>query len=217
MKTLLKELYHKNRRDFEVWNYLWLFSDESNSIQFSHTDLYCRFNVPLSSLHRMLNKYPEIWNGDKTFVEYEKVGYKNYQVVFHPKGKKEAQVKISTIHDELFVWLKDFYKGKDFDYSDLSKHKRYIKIICGKVEKAMKDRKTQVTDENLADTFKLIFENLPEWWVESGNITLTTISKNFTKILNQIKANNGAKKKDSYSKAAESVTSIDYDDLAANK
>jgi predicted CopG family antitoxin len=217
MKLLLKELYHKNRRDFDVWNYLWLFSDESNSIQFSHTDLGCRFKVPLSSLHRMLNKYPEIWNIDKTFVEYEKTGYKSYKVIFYPKGKKEIKAKTITIHDELFNWLKEFYKEKNFDYSDLTKHKRYVKTICGKVEKAMENRDTQVTDESLSDTFKLIFENLPEWWVDSGNITLTTISKNFTKILNQIKANNGATKKDSYSKAAESVTRIDYDDLASNK
>ena len=217
MRTLLKELYHKNRRDFDVWNYLWLFSDESNSIQFSHTDLCCRFKVPLSSLHRMLNKYPETWNTDKTFVEYEKIGYKNYQVVFYPKGKKVSKVKVVTMYDELFDWLKEFYKQKKFDYSDLAKHKRYVKTICGKVENAMKNKETEVTDENLVKTFKIIFENLPEWWVESGNITLPTISKSFTKILNQIKSNNnaGGKKRDSYSKAAEGVAGIDYDKLAA--
>jgi hypothetical protein len=97
MKTLLKELYHKNRRDFEVWNYLWLFSDESNSIQFSHTDLYCRFNVPLSSLHRMLNKYPEIWNGDKTFVEYRKSKSPPYMTSFSFGLKTSTKGKILII------------------------------------------------------------------------------------------------------------------------
>ena len=217
MKFLLRELYSKNKRDFDVWNYLWLFSDESNSIEFSHIDLCARFKVPLSSLHRMLNKYPETWNTDKTFVEYEKTGYKNYRVIFYPKGKVTPKAKIVTIHDELFDWVKIFYKEKNFDYLDLSKHKRYIKTICTKIEKAMKSRETEVTDESLKQTFILIFENIPEWWVDNGNITLTTINKNFTKILNQIKSNNGTKKRDSYSKAAESVSGIDYDSLAAKQ
>jgi hypothetical protein len=221
MKLLLKELYNTNRRDFDVWNYLWLFSDESHSIQFSHIDLCGRFKVPFSSLHRMLGRYNETWNADKIFVEYSKVGYKKYQVVFHPKGKIKSKAEsvstVITVYDELFEWLKGFYKQKNFDYMELSSHKKYIKTICTKVEKAMRDRNTEVTEESIKQTFKIIFENLPEWWVDSGNITLTTISKSFTKILNQIKTNNGAKKRDSYSKAVESVGVIDYDSLASKQ
>lgn len=215
MKELLRSLYKKNKRDYDVWNYLWLFSDESNSIDFSHIDLCCRFKVPLSSLHRILNRYNETWNNEKIFVEYEKTGYKKYRVIFYPKGKVKTKIDVKTIYDELFDWVKDFYKDKGFDYLDIDKHKRYVKTICLKLEKAMKDKKTIVTDDGIKETFKIVFSNIPDWWVDSGNITLTTINKNLTKILNQIKSNNGTKKRDSYSKAAESISSINYDDLAS--
>jgi len=215
MKKLLRELYGNNKRDFDVWSYLWLFSDDSNIIQFSHTDLCSMFGVNMSTLGRIMNKHPEVWNNEKTIVDYEKIAHKQYQVTFYPNGKRIPKATVNTVYDELFNWLKTFYKNKNFDYTDLTKHKRYVKTICDKIGKAMKNRSTEVTDESLSDTFKLIFENIPDWWVDSGNITLPSISKNFTTVLNQIKSNNGAKKRDSYSKAAESVSGIDYDSLAA--
>jgi hypothetical protein len=213
MKEQLKTLYQKNRRDFDVWNYLWLFAD-NNSINFTHSDLAARFGLPASSLHRILNIYPEQWNEEKVFVEYEKIAYKQYNVKFYPKGKKATKTELHSVYDELFVWLKQYYADLEYDYADLTKHKRYVKIICDKLTKAMKKRGTEITDDLLRDTFKFLFINIDDWWKESGNITLTMVSKHFTKILNQVKTNNGGtKKRDSYTKAAEKVDEVDFSRL----
>lgn len=218
MKQQLRELYRKNTRDFEVWNYLWLFADDSNEIEFAHSDLTMKFNIPLSSLHRILNLYPELWNEEKTFVEYEKVAYKRFRVKFYPKGKRAKKQTTLDIHDELFIWLKtDYYPSIDYDYDEITKHKKYVKLICEKLEKAMKQRDPNVTEESLKETFKYFFKNIGDWWIQNGNITLTLINKHFTKIINQIKTSNGGKKRDSYSKAAESIDGVDFDKLAENK
>lgn len=212
MREQLKELYLKNRRDFEVWNYLWLFS-ENNSINFTHSELCARFKLPASSLHRVIKIYPEKWNEKKVFVECEKVAYKQYQVTFYPKGKKATKSNIQTIYDELFDWLKEYYANIEFDYADINKHKRYVKIICDKLKKAMKEKNTDITDDSLRDTFQFFFLNLPEWWKENQNITLTLINKHFTKILNQVKSNGNGKKRDSYAKAAAEVDEVDFSQL----
>ena len=216
MKELLKELYKSNHRDFEVWNYLWLFADESESIEFSHTELCSRFNIPLSSLSRVLKIYPERWNKDKVLVEYEKVEYKAFKVTFYPKGKKTTSAPTQTIHDDLYDWLKGHYKQIDFDYADMPSHRKYVKTICDKLQKAMKERNTLVTDQSTKDTFQFFFTNIDSWWKDNGTITLPLISKHFTKILNQIKTSKNGKKRDSYSKAAEQIDGIDFGKLARN-
>lgn len=212
MRGFLKELYQKNKRDFDIWNYLWLFA-ENNSIDFSYVDLQNRFNIPTSSLHRVLNSYPESWNTDKTYVEFSKVAPKQYNVTFYPKGKKESKAEVFTVYDELFEWLKEYYNDLEYEYTDMHKHKRYVKTICGKLTKAMKKRGTDVTDELLKSTFKYVFLNIGDWWKDTGNITLTLVSKHFTKILNQVKSNGNSKKSDSYSKAAAQVDEIDFSQL----
>ena len=212
MKQFLRELYNKNRRDFEVWNYLWLFAD-NNSINFTLSELSGRFGIPMSSLHRILNMYPEKWNEDKVFVEQTKVAYKQYNITFYPKGKKAPKSDAFTIYNELFDWLKEYYADLDYDYTDMAKHKKYVKTICNKLEKAMRDRNTEVTNDSLSDTFKFFFLNIGDWWKDSGNVSLTVINKNFTKILNQIKNNGTSKKRDSYSKAAAQVDQVDFSKL----
>jgi hypothetical protein len=213
MKKLLKKLYKKSKRDFEVWNYLWLFS-ENNSIDFTLSELGGRFNLPPSSLHRILNIYPEQWNEEKVFVEYTRKAYKQYNVKFHPNGKKIEKSQIHTIYDSLFDWIKEYYIEIEYEYTDISTHKKYIKIISDKLTKAMKSKKSEVTDETVSNTFKFLISNIPDWWRENGNLTLPQISKHFTKIVNQVKTNNGGtKKRDSYSKAANDVDEIDFTQL----
>jgi len=217
MKSALKELYTESRRDFDVWSYLWLFSDENNSIEFSHTELCGRFSLPLTTLYRTLKIYPEIWKETGIIVTQERLMKKNFKITFEfVKVKKRiAPPKEVTLYDDLFDWLKKHYAKINFDYADISYHKNKIKTICDKLTKAMKDRKTEVTDDSVKETFHVFFENIDSWWVNNGNITLPIINKNFTKILNQIKSNHGknGEKRDSYSKAAEQVDGIDYDKL----
>ena len=210
MKDFLKYLYNKNRRDFEVWNYLWLFS-ENNSIEFTHSDLCNRFDIPNSSLHRILNSNLDSINTDENiFIEYDRVAYKKYKVVFHLKGKKVNKKEENKIYEEIYDWLKDYYASIDFDYQDLLKHKRYIVTICNKMRKVMKLKNRNFTDEDLRDTFYFFMLNIGDWWKDTGNITLPLLSKHFTKILNQIKTNGTRKKSDSYSKSAEQIDSIDF-------
>lgn len=209
MKELLKELYIKNRRDFEVWNYLWLFSS-NNEIEFNTLDLSIKFNLPMSSLHRILKTYPDNWNENKTFVQHKK-HYRLHRITFYPKGKAIPKSKNRDFYDDLFDWLKnDYYSELDFDYVDLIKHKPYIKTICNKLKKAMLEKSKEFNDELLISTFKLMFTSIDDWWKDSGNITLVIINKNFTKILNQVKKNGNKSKRDSFSKAAAKVDEVDF-------
>lgn len=213
MRDFLKYLYKKNKRDFDVWNYLWLFSD-NNRISFTHSELCDEFKLPSSSLHRILNRNIEEINSDeKVLIDYERTSYKNYQIIFYPKGKKENQKTEFTIYDEIYLWLKEYYDSIGFDYEDISKHKKYIVTICTKMRKVMKVKDNIVTDETLRDTFYFFVLNIDDWWKETGNITLPLLSKHFTKILNQIKSNGTRTKSDSYSKSAKQVDSIDFDKL----
>ena len=216
MKTLLKDIYLKNQRDFQIWNYLWIFSDENNSVEFSHSELSGRFNIPISSLYRVLSIYPELWNKDKIIVESERLPHKVIRITFHPKGKRIEKSNIYTVYDEAFDWIKEFYAEIKYDYPDIAKHKKYIKNICDKLEKAMVANNTDITRESLITTLQTFFIKIDDWWRDSGNMSITSINKHFTRILNQIKANknNNGKKRDSYSKAGEKASSINFDKLA---
>ena len=211
MKHFLRPLYKRNKRDFDVWNYLWLFSD-NNSIDFTHADLCGKFNLPPSSLYRTLNSNIESLNtNEKTFIEYEKISYRNYKITFYPKGKKSIVLQNNILYNELYAWMKEYYDKMEFDYDDMLKHKRYIVTICSKIKRVMKAKNTEITDESLRDTFCYFISNIDDWWKDTGNITLPLISKHFTKLLNQVKKSNGTRKKsDSYSKSAEQVDSIDF-------
>lgn len=218
MKQILKELYHKKRRDYAVWNYLWLFADDKNSIEFSHSDLCSRFSLPLSSLHRILNIYPEMWNEEKVYVKYEKIRYKQFKVTFYPKGKKiiSTDLAVNTLDNELFNWLKtDYYPRINYDYTDIARHKRFVGLIREKLEKALKSRKREVNNEIIKEIFQQFFNQIDSWWINNGIVSLTVINKNFTQILNkQIQSNgNGGKKRDSYTKAAEESGDIDFSKL----
>ena len=217
MKDFLKDLYIRKKRDFDVWNYLWLFSD-NNTIIFTQTELCGRFGLPASSLHRILNQNIENANIDRVFIEYERIAFKNYRVIFYPKGKKIRKTKYSDLYIELYDWMKDYYVEIDFDYADMPKHRRYINTICDKIIKAMRDKKTEITDENVIATFQFFIKGIDNWWRDTGNITLPLISKHFTKLLNQVKQNgtNGGKKRDSFSKAAEQIDAIDFNKLTRN-
>lgn len=209
MKQILQSLYKERRRDYFVWSYLWIFSDK-NTIEFTNKQLCQEFDLPASTLHRIIHGNIDIFNDVKTYVEYEKTSRVNHKIIFHPTGKKEKKVKSKELYDELYNWMEEYYKSIDFDYTDIKKHKKYIRIIALKIKEAMKEKDTAVTDDSLRDTFKFFIQNIDEWWVNSGNITLPLISKHFTKLLNQVKTNGTRSKSDKYSKAAKQADEIDF-------
>lgn len=214
MKNILRKLHTDNKKAYEVWSYLWLYSDESNAIVFTHYELCVMFAIPRSTLHRIMVQHLNKWNAKVVFVEIDKIGNKQYRATFYPRGKKKQSKPYDTIHDFLYDWTKEYYNETGFVYTELPKHKKYVKTICNKIVTAMKDRGSEVTEENTKETYKIFFTNIDGWWKESGNITLPLINKHFTKILNQIKSkSNGTKTRDSYSKAVEGVKNIDFGEL----
>lgn len=204
----IQELYFKNHKEYSVWSYLWIFSDK-NQVSFNYTSLSTQFNIPISTLHRIINKNINKWALQGLDISISKSEYKSHVIYF--KSKKTAQK--APLNEELYAYLKQYYSQIDYDYPDLGKHKRYINTICNKLKKAMQQKGTVVDENNLRETFIVFISNIDGWWKESGNITLPLISKHFTKILNQVKNNANGKKRDSYSIAASKADEIDFGKL----
>lgn len=208
MKEQLKFLYKTNKKEYDVWSYLWIFS-EKNKVSFSYTSLSSQFNIPISTLHRIINKNISKWSKEGVEIDIRKAEYKANIISF--KSSKTTETK--PINEELYAYLKQYYSQIDYDYPDLVKHKRYINTICNKLKKAMQQKGTVVDENNLRETFIVFVSNIDGWWKESGNITLPLISKHFTKILNQVKNNANGKKRDNYSIAANKADEINFDKL----
>jgi hypothetical protein len=208
MKEQLKVLYKNSKREYDVWSYLWIFS-EKNKVSFTYTSLSSQFNIPVSTLHRIINKNITSWALQGIDISISKSEYKS-QVIYFKSKKIESKV---PLNEELYAYLKQYYSQIEYDYPDLDKHKRYINTICNKLKKAMQDKGTIVDENNLYETFIVFISNIDGWWKESGNITLPLISKHFTKILNQVKNNANGKKRDNYSIAANKADEINFDKL----
>ena len=204
----IQELYSKSHKEYGVWVYLWLFS-EKNQVSFTYTELSTQFNIPISTLHRIINKNITSWALQGIDISISKSEYKSHVIYFKSK-KIESK---APLNEELYAYLKQYYSQIDYDYPDLVKHKRYINTICNKLKKAMQQKGTIVDENNLKETFIVFISNIDGWWKDSGNITLPLISKHFTKILNQVKNNANGKKRDSYSIAAKQADEIDFGKL----
>tara|TARA_R110002020_G_scaffold44348_10_gene128036 strand:- start:9231 stop:9881 length:651 start_codon:yes stop_codon:yes gene_type:complete len=209
MKEVFRILYDKNVRFFEVWNYLYLYSNEQNEIVFTNSDIIGRFKLPPSTLNRAISFALSINNG-KIYIELEKIAPKTYKAKFYPNGKRNVK---AVKNKELKVWIEDYYKKQEYDYPELKKHLRFVDTICDKLEKAIKERNTEpFTPDLLHKTFCVFFEKIPDWWKENA-FTLTSINKNFSKILNQIKLSaNG--KSNNYASATRKVESLDFEKIS---
>lgn len=209
MKEHLKKLYEKNKRHWEVWVWLWMQSDTKNSTIFTYRVICARFNVPKSTFARVIESQ-SVWNDEKIISKVEKLPNCKYRVTFYPKGKKATKHIDTSLEDELFAYVKDAYKKKEYDYPNINKHKIYITRILVQIEKAMKTRGTEITYETKSDTFKMFFTSIPQWWVDNS-YSLNSINKNFATIINQIKTNG---KGNNFKKAIRETTDADYSDIA---
>ncbi len=208
MKEILKILYEKNIRFFNVWNYLYLYSDDNNEIIFTNSDIIGRFNLPASTLTRAI-KYGLDTNNGKTYIELTKVSPKTYKVKFYPNGKRNAKAVKNV---DLKKWITAYYKEEQFDYPELKKHLRFVDSICEKMEKAIKDKgQVEYSNDVLNDTFQVFFNKIPDWWKQNA-FTLPSINKNFSKILNQIKLSSNGKSSN-YVSATKTVNELDFEKI----
>jgi len=212
MKEQFKTLYQKNKRHWEVWVWLWMQTNNKNSAIFTYRVLSSRFSVPKSTLVRVISQQDE-WNGDKIYSEVVALGNCEYKVTFYPNGKKAIKKLDSVLEDTLYDYVKGKYKGMEYDYPNIAKHKIYVKKILAQLVQAMNNRGTEVTDQSKTDTFKMFFESIPTWWVENS-FTLASINKNFATIINQIKTNGNSTKGNNYNKAIRETSDADYSDIA---
>lgn len=210
MKAQLKTIYEKNQKWFEVWVYLWLKSDNKNTIVFSYSDLGARFNIPKTTIHRIISFYKTL-NETKQFIELNSTIDNKIELKFYPTGKVEN--KETPLIEALYLFLLNFYQEHDYDYPELKKHKNHIKTIANKLNKFLVEKKKEnISEAELIDTFKIFFINIPNWWKQNA-FTLPTISKNFNKILNQIKiSSNGKNTK--YDNANKEIRNLDFEKIS---
>jgi hypothetical protein len=77
------------------------------------------------------------------------------------------------------------------------------------MDELIKVKNDVITDDIRFDSFCIFFEKLPEWWISNKRLSLVTLNKNFTSILNQIKASQN----DKYSSLQQGAESIDFSGL----
>jgi len=215
MKELLRSIYLYNKTYYKVWVHIWVFSDSKNVFDFTYSELSSVLGIPETTIRRAIDKIFRAWNDDgRTLVEFEKSENGSNQIKLYPKGKPKS--KFYEIHDEMFDWVKVWYKKNDYDYLEIGRHKKYIRLISDKIKKSMIERTNQEpNDEGVLNSFQLFFENIPDWWINQGQATLNKVNKNYDTILNQIKSKNG-KKRDSYQKSSEQVGEVDFTKLTEN-
>jgi len=209
MKSQLKTLYNNNPIYYNVWSWLWIMSDSKFCISFTYAELCARFNIPKSTLRRII-AYSKEWNKEKMFVEITNE-YTKVNICFHPRGKK---LNLIVSKDELFIeemydYLVEYYKEQDFEYSNINTHKKYVKPIINKIKKAISNKGLEVNEEAIKNTFIYFFKNMPDWW-RKNSFELKSIDKNFNKILHQIKTH---KKNDKFANTYQATKSIDYSGL----
>lgn len=211
MKKYLQIVFATNRKQWEVWSYLFLMSSRSHVIHFTYNELGAMFGMSKSSIHRAINDWIIVFNDKKIFVELTKEN-KVYELKFYPAGKKAPNFEKETLNSQLYEFLEQFYQDHDYDYPTLPRHRAQMSSIMKKIERAMKARGTDLTNDSRIESFKLFFNNLPEWWVQH-NMSLPSLNKNFENVLAKIKNGNNGNK---FARAYQQAASADFSELADN-
>ena len=210
MKEYLKGLQSINKKQFALVLYLWLESDKQGITTFKILDICKMFSIPKTSLYRFLasnNKFHlmKLEGGRRVikFAEKEELA-EVVKVV-----KKSTDSSDIEYNGRLRKFLKEFYFKHDFDYPELEKHFRYALNIMSKMDELIKVKNEVITENIRFDSFCIFFEKLPVWWTENKKLSLPTLNKNFTSILNEIKSSQN----DKYSSLQSGAESIDFSSL----
>ena len=184
MKFFLKSLYQTNKSYYVIWDYLWIMSNTKNEIVFKYTSLSNELKVSKSTITRALKLIDEL-NSNKIYIDITKLENTEYLVKFYPNGKVITKEE-SFLNKELFDYLVEYYKKNDIHYPELKRHKSFVKKIAKKLSILMVNKKVEINETNIKNTFIHFFDNIPSWW-KQNQFTLPSIEKNFTKIINQIR------------------------------
>jgi hypothetical protein len=212
MKEYLKGLQLINKKQFSLILYLWLESDKKGITTFKVSEICKLFSIPKTSLYRFLGSnhkfhLMKLKGGMRIikFAEKEELA-EVVKVV-----KKSTDSSDIEYNGRLRKFLKEFYFKHDFDYPELEKHFRYALNIMSKMDELIKVKNDVITEDIRFDSFCIFFEKLPSWWTVNKKLSLPTLNKNFTSILNQIKSSQN----DKYSSLQQGAESIDFSDLAS--
>lgn len=228
MKKVLKYLYQYRKRHFEVWNYLWLHSEDGIT-HFTYLDVCAKFKVPKSTLARILQLENE-WNEeDQILTKVERVsnGHKVtfFEEVLKKPVKKQPTVQNSAprpenplkpVTNHVHEYLKGKYDTLGIVYPKFDTEKPKVTNLIKKVEEMLKEQGKSTLPEDIQDSTILFIDKIPEWWWQNA-FTIGHFTRNFEKIYNQIKINvNGGKSKRlaTYQQAAKEADGIDYSQLA---
>lgn len=215
MKEYLKGLQLRNKTQFALILYLWLESDKKGITAFKVSDICEMFSVPKTSLYRFLSSNPNFHlmklGGGRRIIKFAEIEELREVVKSIKPVKKEENYSIIEFNGRLRKFLKEFYFKHDFDYPELEKHFRFALSIMSKMDELINRKNEVITEEIRFNSFCIFFEKLPSWWIENKKLSLATLNKNFTNILNQIKSSQN----DKYSSLQQGAESIDFSDLAS--
>lgn len=93
----------------------------------------------------------------------------------------DVDIKKSTVYSDIVdYWLKEFHIGWTFT----AMHGKSINSIISKIKSVQKDQKKETTDGSILESFKLICENLPDWYKDKD---LPILNSKFNEIMTEIK------------------------------
>jgi hypothetical protein len=178
-----------------------LYSNEKNEFEYTVEKLQKIFSIKSrSTIYLYLNMQNE-WNVEgKIFTEIETIvePSKNkkgiYKLKFYNNAKKQKPVKekpISIVIEECQKFILDFYKQINFTYLKIDT--KHIVSIQNKIDLLLIKNGSVLTDELKIESFKVIFQKMPKWWAENNHFSLSTVNKNFDKIVNDIKSKENGK------------------------
>lgn len=191
-KDVLRQMSKKQPKLYELWNYLWLESNDQGEVDFRYNELMTFFSCSRTSMARMLQ--PENIEGFNEFVSIQKVAPSTYQAIINYQPKKHTPPKETAkktrntlITGEYADFLERYYNKIGFINLDFNKKKRDLESILLKITTIMQNNQTPISDETRFENFQMIMNNIPQWWVDKGMVDLPSVNKHFTKIINAIK------------------------------
>ena len=207
----MKELLTKNKSSKIVFSTileLYLISDKENKIV-SHMDyILSSLDISKSTVYRVISEIKSVGFSAKIEHNYLKICFKKEQNKRKTRNDLLLDKSDSLYYEKLYLLLETFYKEKNYVYTTINKPLA-IKLDS-KLEQLMIAKNLDINFESKLDSFTFFLYNLPEFWLEKGLLSLSTLNKHFEKIINGIKTN----KNDKYNDLRQKSAGIDFDEIA---